>query len=565
MRIVLLIFLFTTSVLSFSNDPIISKIEVSKDALSYIDISKIENEKEYFQQFYMKIFLDKEIIKDKKYFIRLLHNYENIKNINVDALRDDNELIIEVDKNTKNSIIIHIDTRDTKAPPYLSLEIFDEENFKDILDGEKLYFGLVYGIVFCAFLYNFILFIFNREKSFLYYSLLQLSLLFLLLTHVMTLDFLKPLYEYIFLPEFVGQIALIFALLFNRAFLDSKKFIPRVDKVLLLLIVFFIADTLIFLVNGETILDEYFPTSLPLAILVFSSFLVYRQGYKVAIFYILGWSIIFISVFLIEYDFLPFSDVYALYIGLPLESLILSFSLGYKMKELERKKAMHEQMLIHQNKLASMGQMLNNIAHQYRQPLTHLGYILMNINSAHEHGELDKQYLDKKIKQANEQLIFMSDTIDSFKNFYKPTKEKEMFYINEAVLNAIFIVKPILEENSIKLEVNIDKNIQILGYENEYSQVVLNLLTNAKDTLIENNIKDAKIEVKLEKSCLYIKDNSIGVPIELEQRIFEPYFTTKEKSSGIGLYMSMLIIQEHFDAKLLLKNSSNGATFIIEV
>lgn len=565
MRIVLLIFLFTTSVLSFSNDPIISKIEVSKDALSYIDISKIENEEEFFQQFYMKIFLDKEIIKDKKYFIRLLHNYENIKDINVNAFRDDNELIIEVDKSTKNSIVIHIDTTDTKAPPYLSLEIFDEENFKDVLDGEKLYFGLVYGIVFCAFLYNFILFIFNREKSFLYYSLLQVSLLFLLLTHVMTLDFLKPLYKYIFLPEFVGQIALIFALLFNRAFLDSKKFIPRVDAVLLLLIVFSIADTLIFLVNGETILDEYFPTSLLLAILVFSSFLVYRQGYKVAIFYILGWSIIFISVFLIEYDFLPFSDVYALYIGLPLESLILSFSLGYKIKELERKKAMHEQMVIHQNKLASMGQMLNNIAHQYRQPLTHLGYILMNINSAHEHGELDKQYLDKKIKQANKQLIFMSDTIDSFKDFYKPTKEKEMFYINEAVSSAIFIVKPILEENSVKLEVNIDKNIQILGYENEYSQVVLNLLTNAKDSLIENNIKDAKIEVKLEKSCLYIKDNSIGVPIELEQKIFEPYFTTKEKSSGIGLYMSMLIMQEHFNAKILLKNSSNGATFIIEV
>ena len=564
MKLLFISFLFITNLFAFSDDPIISKVEVSKDAKTYIDISTIENES-YFDKFHLKLFLNKEIIKNKKYFLRILHNYENIKNINVKAFRDDNELIIEIDKHTQDEIIIEIDTSDSKAGPYLNLEIFDEEGFKDILDAEKLYFGLAHGIVFCAFLYNFVLFLYNRQRSFLYYSLLQLSLLFFMITNIMTLNFLKPLYEYIHVSDLIGQFALIFAVLFNREFLDSKNTIPKVDKVLIFLLVLLIIDTVLYVVTGGTIFDDYIPISVLLGILVLSSFLVYKQGYKIALFYILGWSVIFLSVVVVEYDFLMFPDVYALYIGFPLESLILSFSLGYKMKELEKKRAMHEQMLIHQNKLASMGQMLNNIAHQYRQPLTHLGYIMMNINSAFEHGELDKKYLDKKIKQANDQLLFMSNTIDSFRDFYKPTKQKEMFYINDSVSSAIFIVKPVLEENSIKLEVNIDRNIQILGFENEYSQVILNLLTNAKDALLENNIKDAKIEVKLEKNRLSIKDNASGIPSELEQRIFEPYFTTKDKSSGIGLYMSILIIQEHFNGKLLLQNSSNGATFIIEV
>lgn len=564
MKLLFIWFLFIVNLFAFSDDPIISKMEVSKDNKTYIDISTIKDEN-YFDKFYLKLFLNKDIIQNKKYFLRILHNYKNIKDINIEAFRNDNELIIEIDKLTQNEIVIEIDTSDSKAGPYLNLEIFDEEGFKNILDTEKLYFGLAYGIVFCAFLYNFVLFLYNREKSFLYYSLLQLSLLLFMITNIMTLDFFKPLYEYIHVSDFLGQLSFIFAVLFNREFLDSKNTIPKVDKLLVVLLFLVIIDTIVYVIIGNSILFDYLPISIFVGILLLSSFLVYKQGYKIALFYILGWSVIFLCLIVVEYDFFMVSDIYALYIGFPLESLILSFSLGYKMKELEKKKTMHEQMLIHQNKLASMGQMLNNIAHQYRQPLTHLGYIMMNINSAFEHGELDKKYLDKKIKQANNQLLFMSNTIDSFRDFYKPKKQKELFYIKTAISNAVFIIKPIIEEYNIKLEVKVDKDIQILGFENEYSQVVLNLLSNAKDELVKNSIENAKIEINFEKGKLFIKDNANGVPKELEEKIFEPYFTTKEKSSGIGLYMSMLIIQEHFNGELLLQNSKEGATFIIKV
>lgn len=568
MKYLLLILIFINTLIASTNEntkvDVISNVYASLDGKNYIDINKVKFS-DNLKKFDLKIVLNQKALTSEKYFLRITHNYQNIKDINVDAFRDDNELIIELKKNMPKDIIVNIDSTGKKSSLYLNMELYNEEEFKNILDSEKLLFGLAYGIIFCAFLYNFVLFLFNKEKSFLFYSLLQFSLLFFLLSNTMTLDIFKPLYEYIPLADILGQLALIFAVLFNRSFLDSQKYIPKLDKVLLGFLVLLILDTFVILFTDNSLMDEYLPSSLLLGVLVLSSFMVYRQGYKIAIFYILGWSIIFISVFLIEYDFLDFPDTYALHFGIPLESLILSFSLGYKMKQLEKKRLLHEQILIHQNKLASMGEMINNIAHQYRQPLTHLGYILMNINSAHEHGELDEKYLSKKMAQANNQLEFMSHTIDNFRDFYKPKKEKELFVINDAILSAQAIIKPILDENKISLDINIDEEKQILGFENEYSQVILNLLTNAKDELINKEIENACIKITMNKNKILVSDNAKGVKKELEEKIFEPYFTTKDKSSGIGLYMSSMIIQEHFNGKLYLKNSETGACFIVEV
>ncbi|WP_164091482.1 sensor histidine kinase [Poseidonibacter lekithochrous] len=549
---------------AYTKQDIITNIYVSIEGNKYIDIQEAEFDNS-LEKLDFKIVLNKNALEDKKYYLRFTHNYQNIKDINVDAFRDDNQLIIELKKTMPKDIILNMDSSSTKNSLYLSLDLYDEEEFKSILDTEKLLFGLAYGIIFCAFLYNFVLFLFNKEKSFLYYSLLQFSLLFFLLNNTMTLDIFKPIYEYIPLADVLGQFALIFAVLFNRSFLDSKKYIPKLDKVLIFFLILLIIDTFLIVFNETAIIDGYLPTSLLLGILVLSSFMVYRQGYKIALFYILGWSIIFICVFLIEYDFLDYPDTYALHFGIPLESLILSFSLAYKMKQLENKQLLHEQMLIHQNKLASMGEMINNIAHQYRQPLTHLSYVLMNINSAHEHGELDKEYLDKKMKQANSQLEFMSETIDNFRDFYKPKKEKELFTFIDAIASAINIIKPILIENKILIEVDIDESKEILGYKNEYSQVILNLISNAKDELINQKIKEPCIKIKMDKNKVLVIDNANGVKPELVNKIFEPYFTTKDKSSGIGLYMSSMIISEHFEGKLYLENSTKGASFIIEI
>ncbi len=126
----------------------------------------------------------------------------------------------------------------------------------------------------------------------------------------------------------------------------------------------------------------------------------------------LPWVVLFFSLFIAEQDLVQLSEIYIIHIGFPLESLILSFALGYKLKLNLKEKEQNDQILIHQSKLASMGEMINNIAHQWRQPLTHLSYINMNLALAYEDNDFDKKYLNKKLKESNSQIDFMSQTID---------------------------------------------------------------------------------------------------------------------------------------------------------
>lgn len=565
MRIFALLILLFMHLLAFSKDDIIDEILFSRDNKIYINVNEFDEDK-YLNKFFLKIKINKEVLKKETFYLRILHNFNGLKSINVDSKKEDNQALITLDSKTPEDIILEF--RDG-CNLSLDLTLHTESEFENLERNEYLFYGFSYGIIFCAFLYNFVLFLYNRSRTFLYYSCFQISLLLMLLLSTMTPDILKPLFIYFPLDNILGQISLIFAILFNKSFLDLKTTIPKFDKFLSFLVYAYIIDIFILIFSKVSFIEEYIPISSLLFLLLLSSFLVYKQGYKIAIFYILAWGVIFISVLVVEFGLFNYPDIYALHFGLPLESLILSFTLGYKMREFEKQKIIHEKMLIHQSKLASMGEMINNIAHQYRQPLTHLGYILMNIKSAHEHNDLDDKYLKSKIDTANKQLQFMSDTIDNFRDFYKPNKIKEKFYIYIAVANAIDILNPLFNEKNIQISMDIDTSIKINGYENEYSQVVLNLLSNAKDSLLFSKVLNPqiKVELKVEKNVtkLYIEDNGIGVSNKIKEKIFEPYFSTKSKSSGIGLYMSNIIIREHFKGELYLDKSTNGASFIIEV
>lgn len=231
-----------------------------------------------------------------------------------------------------------------------------------------------------------------------------------------------------------------------------------------------------------------------------------------------------------------------------------------------------EQLLIQQTRLAAMGEMIGNIAHQWRQPLNALGLVLQNLKFSYELGELDDKLMDKSITKANLLTKNMSKTIDDFRNFFRPNKAKEDFNINESVINALELVEPTFEHHNIKLEKDFyNKKIEFNGFPNEFSQVILNILTNAKDALLENNIENPKviIQTKIEEEyiCISIKDNAIGINEEIINKIFEPYFTTKDegKGTGIGLYMSKIIIENNMNGKIEVENKTNGANFIIKL
>ncbi|MFY9088038.1 cache domain-containing protein [Arcobacter aquimarinus] len=247
----------------------------------------------------------------------------------------------------------------------------------------------------------------------------------------------------------------------------------------------------------------------------------------------------------------------------------LNQSLEEKVKIEIEKNREKEQLLIQKSKLIALGEMISNIAHQWRQPLSELSSILMFIKFKFDLNALDSQTMDKKSKEATQVLEYMSHTIDDFRNFFMPKKDKEEFYLNKVINSIMTIVSSGLQNNNINVEINIDDNITLKTYLNEYQQVILNILKNAKDILIEKNIKNPliKMEAKIDEThiILTIEDNGGGVFVEPLNKIFEPYFTTKSKSdgTGIGLYMSKIIVEKNMQGILKVENTNLGAKFYI--
>ena len=177
--------------------------------------------------------------------------------------------------------------------------------------------------------------------------------------------------------------------------------------------------------------------------------------------------------------------------------------------------------------------------------------------------------MNQKLQEADKVLDFMSHTIDDFRNFFMPKKEKEEFYLNKVVDVVINIVPSTLKNYDIRLEINIDEKIVLKTYLNEYEQVLLNIINNAKDVLIEKKIENPYIKIRAQEEVnhiiLTIEDNGGGVLVEPKGKIFEPYFTTKENSNGtgIGLYMSKIIVDKNMKGKLRVKNTKDGAKFAI--
>ncbi|MDD5462244.1 MAG: AAA family ATPase [Methylococcales bacterium] len=226
-----------------------------------------------------------------------------------------------------------------------------------------------------------------------------------------------------------------------------------------------------------------------------------------------------------------------------------------------------DHLLIKQSRLAVMGEMINNIAHQWRQPLNALGLVLGNIKDAQRFGELTPDYLHRQEQEARQYIDKMSDTINDFRDFFKPDKTNEWFSVNHAIDEAISLVDASFKVQGIRIMLDVQKDIEQHGFPNEYSQVLLNLLTNAKDAISARGISDGLIMIRLTQEDglvrLAITDNGGGIDEEIMPRLFEPYFSTKEGGTGIGLYMSKMIIENSMGGHIEVRNHQDGGEFSI--
>jgi PAS domain S-box-containing protein len=237
------------------------------------------------------------------------------------------------------------------------------------------------------------------------------------------------------------------------------------------------------------------------------------------------------------------------------------------MEELREK----DRIVMQQSRIAAMGEMLGNIAHQWRQPLNALGLMVQQLGLSYEFGEFSKELLDANISKSMEIILHMSKNIDDLRKLASPDKEKRLFRVDQAVTKTVSLIEDSFKEQRITLEVSNIGEPQITGYPNQFGQVLLNILMNARDALLETGTNDARITVRSwtedGRAKVTIADNAGGIQEEIMGKIFDPYFTTKElgKGTGIGLFMSKTIIEKDMGGRLTVCNAGGGAEFRIEV
>lgn len=218
-------------------------------------------------------------------------------------------------------------------------------------------------------------------------------------------------------------------------------------------------------------------------------------------------------------------------------------------------------IMFQQARFASLGEMLNNIAHQWRQPLGSITMIIQSFQTKMSLGKLTPSFVEEKVNDALLLASNMSNTLDDFRNFFSPNKIKSEFSIKNCIEHSIELSKYFLNQEGIKVELKVRKDVKINSYYNELSHVFLNIISNSKDALssnVDKNDRIIKIIVNKFKNSLVVNivDNGGGIPKEVLPKIFEPYYTTKNKSAGtgIGLYMSKQIIEKHMNGEIFCKN-----------
>ncbi|MDX1294645.1 MAG: ATP-binding protein, partial [Sulfurimonadaceae bacterium] len=236
--------------------------------------------------------------------------------------------------------------------------------------------------------------------------------------------------------------------------------------------------------------------------------------------------------------------------------------------EKEREK---DKLLIQQSRLAAMGEMIEQIAHQWRQPLNTMALVMQDLFFKVKLKQFDETAFEKANDQINENLQYMSKTIDDFRNFHQMEKDTDKIPVEEVIQMAMTLNEASLKYSHIECELHSDHPHVAIIAKNELVQIFMNLIKNARDAIGEIGIENGRIDISVAEEdgtvCVTVEDNGGGIPETVIDHVFEPYFTTKKQTrgTGLGLYMSRGIIEESMGGSLEVENGDRGARFIVKL
>ncbi len=504
---------------------------------------------------------------------------------------------------------------------YTSIQIGDRSSLAEANLIKNQMYGLYFGATLIFIFYTFFLYISIREKIYLYYifyvgsfALWQFTISgFPPLTRIGG----ASLYQ---IAAFALSSLFIFIILFSRELLLTRQLMSRVDKaarlsiaLALLVVVFNVSEStrIIFLVN--LIAQVFVPLLFIIAVMS------YRLGNKAAYYYLLAQAVFFILLLpfsLMAAGWFPYSyfNRYSAMVGSLYEIVFFSLALAERIKilkneklqlELQAKQALEkevqsrtedlintrneleelnrtlesrvkleveknrkqQELMMQNSRLAQMGEMLNSIAHQWRQPLSRINSNVAVLGTVLESGEIDREIFHAKINNIKKNTRYMSDTIEDFANYFHPDKKKGLFHVQESIRKALELIDTRLK--GVTVEVFSDQSIELFTYQKELQQVILIILNNAVDNFESKSTPDPRIRIELyeeqESVHIILSDNGGGIEAENINRIFEPYYTTKFAGSGtgLGLYVAKMLVEKSMNGTLEVENIDSGVSFAI--
>jgi len=263
--------------------------------------------------------------------------------------------------------------------------------------------------------------------------------------------------------------------------------------------------------------------------------------------------------------------MFQFYIILNVFSLIIYFLIYFTLRYFFLELIKKDELLAKQSRFAALGEMISMIAHQWRQPLTGMSMSLNNLLLDIELEDMDTKRSKDTLELVNKQIAYLSTTIDDFKNFFRPDIQTDSVNIKKLIVDSCMIIDSSIKSNSIVLDIDISEEIIITTKKNDVTQIILNLVKNSMDAYKESSIDDKKIEIRVNESTKFIeiivKDYAGGIPSDIIEKVFDPYFSTKDKKNGtgLGLYMSKMIVEDHLSGELSVRVEDISTIFTIKL
>ncbi|CAA6822466.1 MAG: Signal Transduction Histidine Kinase (STHK) with CheB and CheR activity [uncultured Sulfurovum sp.] len=444
--------------------------------------------------------------------------------------------------------------------------------------------GAFFLVLLLMIVYNFITYLIVRARAYLYYIAYVLLLLIYQSIYFgyFRLFNIEPVIV-VLLMNMGGIGFIIFAVFFIKELFQLKKYLPKIDKafsivvwyLVVILVVYSISIVMIDFYSSQ-IIYNLISVIMPLYVflLLYSlNYLAYKRVNKLVYYYAFIWNIVAIlGLLLIAMHSnlistsLPID--YLFQIGMFTETIVFSLLLAYRIKEIDTEKQEQQLLIVQQNRLASMGEMISSIAHQWRQPLSQINGRVLVLDIDYHKGKLTDELMEEHISDIEKTTAYMSETINDFMNFFNTKKESEEFWISSLIAESQRII---MMSSLKKVEIisHVD-DVLLVGYKSELIQVLLIVINNAIDAYSGEDIAIINIVVKGtldSRVIITIKDNGDGISDEVLVKMFEPYYTTKHKAqgTGLGLYILKMIIENGMGGKASIKNDVSGAIFTIDI